>query len=391
MNRAQEYNQIAQSIVDHYENGTTSQANTTLSVPVSHYTDPARWSQEIERIFKRVPLMLAMTCEMKEPGAYKALEMAGVPVLLTRSKDGKPRAFINACTHRGAPIAADGHGSQARFSCPYHGWTFSNDGHLIGIADKGKFGDADPDAMGLTELPCDERVGFIFVVLTPGEEIDLDKWLGGLIDDLAPYHVEDWYYHNTLEITGANWKIAYDGYLEGYHFTALHPDTIASVSINNLMDFQAYGPHLRTAYGETNIEELKDVPKEEWHTRENNGFSFVRTLFPNISIYLGLGLGQIAQIAPGPTPGENRTFLNFVHPTPPKDEAEKDGLDETMHFLRDVVRDEDYDLNFKIQRGLQANPFENITFGRNEQGNQYFHKWVDYYLDDDPKAQPPTL
>ena len=90
-------------------------------------------------------------------------------------------------------------------------------------------------------------------------------------------------------------------------------------------------------------------------------------------------------------PAENRTFLNFVHPTPPKDEAEKDGFDETMHFLRDVVRDEDYDLNFKIQRGLLANPFENITFGRNEQGNQYFHKWVDYYLDDDPEALPPTL
>ena len=391
MDRAREYNQIAQGIVDHYKNGTTAQALGTLQVPVTSYTDPDRWDHEIDKIFKRLPLMLALTCEVKDPGAYKAIEMAGVPVLITRTKDGAIRAFINACTHRGSPIVPDGRGTAFRFSCPYHGWTYSNDGHLVGVADKAKFGDVAIEDMGLTELPCDERVGFIFVVLTPGDTIDVDKWLGDMADDLAPYGVEDWYYHDTLAIDGANWKIAYDGYLEGYHFTSLHPNTIANVTLNNLMDFTAYGPHLRTAYGETNIEEMMEIPRKDWHTRENNGFSFVRTLFPNISIYLGLGLGQIAQIVPGPTPGENRTFLNFVHPTPPKDNAQKAEFDETMTFLRDVVRDEDYDLNFKIQRGLRSNPYDHVTFGRNEQGNQYFHKWVDYYLDDNPDVMPPSL
>ncbi len=57
MDRAEEYNQIAQGIVDHYKNGTTAQALGTLQVPVTSYTDPDRWDHEIDKIFKRLPLM----------------------------------------------------------------------------------------------------------------------------------------------------------------------------------------------------------------------------------------------------------------------------------------------------------------------------------------------
>ena len=170
MDRAQEYNQIARKIVDHYQNNTTDLSADVMAVPISRYTDEEIWQQEIDLIFKRVPLMLALTCEMKNPGDYKAIEMAGVPVLITRGKDGKARAFINACSHRGAPVCEDGHGSASRFSCPYHGWTFGNEGQLVGVSDRQKFGDIDNETRGLTDLPCEERVGFIFVVLTPGFE-----------------------------------------------------------------------------------------------------------------------------------------------------------------------------------------------------------------------------
>ncbi len=68
------------------------------------------------------------------------------------------------------------------------------------------------------------------------------------------------------------------------------------MTMNDIMDFTAFGPHLRIAFASTNIEEIFELPKEEWWKKEGSGVDFVRTIFPNIAISLGLGIGQIAQI-----------------------------------------------------------------------------------------------
>jgi len=390
MDRAEEYNAIAERIVAHHQNDTTDQAEGIMEVPVSSYTDPVRWRREVDLIFKRLPVMVALTCEMPGPGNYKALDMVGVPLLVTRGKDGKVRAFINACRHRAAPIAQEGLGNANRFVCPYHGWTYRNDGSLFAVSEQHKFGEIDKDGYSLTELACDERAGMIFAMLTPGVEMDLDDWLGGMIDDVAPHKFEDWHFLESKVMHGANWKIAFDGYLEGYHFATLHTETILKVTLNNLMEFHAFGPHMRVAYGTTNIAVMDNAARTDLHKFEEQGFTFVRTLFPNISMYLGLGLGQIAQIIPGPTPGSNRTILYYVHARPPKDEAERQSLAQTAQFLFDVTYGEDYVLGERIQKSLDAQPFENVVFGRNERGNQYFHRWVDFYLSEDPQ-EPPQL
>jgi len=62
-----------------------------------------------------------------------------------------------------------------------------------------------------------------------------------------------------------------------------------------------------------------------------------------------------------------------------------------MDFFQDVVDTEDYQVGLAIQKGLEANAHANVTFGRNEAGNQLFHKWVEWYLSKDPSAPKPTL
>ncbi len=157
------------------------------------------------------------------------------------------------------------------------------------------------------------------------------------------------------------------------------------------MSFTAFGPHLRVAYCCPNITKLYDVPRDQWWTREEKGYSFVRTLFPNISIYVGLGTGQIAQLIPGPTPERNRTIMYYIRPAPPKDDAERQEIDQQVDFLVDVVDGEDYETGEQIQLGLKAKPFDHVLFGRNERGNQYFHKWLDWYLAEDETAGKPVL
>ena len=79
---------------------------------------------------------------MPNPGDYKAMEVTGIPILITREKNNKVNAFRNVCTHRGAIVAQEGIGNKSRFSCPYHGWTYSNSGDLQSLNmsnhDKGK-------------------------------------------------------------------------------------------------------------------------------------------------------------------------------------------------------------------------------------------------------------
>jgi len=390
VNRNDEYNKIAEKVVGHVENGTTDQAADILKVPTSDYTSNERWSVEMENIFQTLPLMLALSIEMPNPGDYKSIEVTGIPILITRDKNNNVNAFRNVCSHRGAIIAQEGIGNRSRFSCPYHGWTYSNTGDLIGVTDKSKFGDIDNKCFGLEKLQCKELAGLIFVSLSRNEGVDFEKFLAGMLPEVEHFDLENWYYHGFKVINGANWKIAFDGFLEGYHFNTAHKDTIATMTMNDIMDFTAFGPHLRIAFASTNIEEIHELPKNEWWKKEGCGVDFVRTLFPNISISLGLGIGQIAQILPGKDPYTNTTILHYLAPKKPKNKKEIAELDHFMNFLRDVVNDEDYILGMEIQKGLNSLSNDSVLFGRNERGNQFFHKYVDYYVEDNIK-KPPKL
>ena len=78
--RRSEYLAIAWRLIAHLEKGTTDSAETVKHVPVENYLEPARWQCEMDRIFKRLPLLLAFTSEMREAGDYKAIDVIGAPV-----------------------------------------------------------------------------------------------------------------------------------------------------------------------------------------------------------------------------------------------------------------------------------------------------------------------
>ena len=205
---------VAETMLDYLEQGRTFQSHRITTVPASHYTDPTRWAREVELIFKRVPLMCALTAELPEPGNYKAMEAMGLPLLITRDKDRQIHAFLNVCQHRGAPVVAEGLGKCSRFTCLYHGWTYSNDGRLLAVTDAKNFGEFDKSQRSLTALPCEERAGMIFVGLTPGSHIDVDGYFGSLLEDFEAADLAHWTFLGARVIEGANWKIAFDGYLE---------------------------------------------------------------------------------------------------------------------------------------------------------------------------------
>jgi len=80
--------EMARRNLAHCRAGTVDRAPSLHRVPARSYTDPERARSERERVFGRLPLVLAFSCELREAGAYKATEALGVPVLIVRAEGG---------------------------------------------------------------------------------------------------------------------------------------------------------------------------------------------------------------------------------------------------------------------------------------------------------------
>jgi phenylpropionate dioxygenase-like ring-hydroxylating dioxygenase large terminal subunit len=363
------------------------QAPDVKRIPANHYLDEGRAKLERDKIFKRVPLMLAASCELPKPGDYKACEPVGVPVLIARGTDGTVRAFINSCSHRGSQLVTETCGNARRITCPYHAWSFDLEGKLVGVYQEKDFGHVDRATHGLVRLPVLERAGLIWVILDQHSQLSIEKFLCGYDTMLENFGFESWYFFSRRTLKGPNWKIAYDGYLDLYHLPILHKNTFGADMPNRAL-YYPWGPHQRvTALGRTGMTggdaggsvppPPVTTPPEQWPMSALT--AGVWTIFPHISIASfdagGRGV-MISQLFPGETALESTTVQNYLMEKPPSDE-QREAADKMFGMLEYVVREEDYATGLRQQRALQSGARSHVLFGRNEGGGQRFHGYTD--------------
>ena len=377
--------EMARHSLAHARAGTIDQAQAIHKEPARHYFDRERWRLEMERVFKRVPLMLATTAELPNPGDYKAMDAVDTPVLVSRGQDGAVRAFVNMCRHRGSQIMPAGTGNAKRFTCPYHAWSYDQGGALIGVYSEKDFGTVDRSCYSLIELPAAERAGLIWVHLNPDAALDIDLFLSGYDDILQHFDFANWHFFESRVVEGPNWKIAYDGYLDLYHLPILHKNSFGPDMLNQAL-YYAWGPHQRVSSPDQSLAQYDDI--EDAAT--THLMSGVWTIFPHVSIagFDGGGRGvMISQLFPGATPQESYTVQNYLMEKPPADEEVTKQAHEQFKFLEYVVKEEDYATGLRQQKALLTGNMPHVMFGRNEGGGQRFHGWVDKLL----KADDQTL
>jgi phenylpropionate dioxygenase-like ring-hydroxylating dioxygenase large terminal subunit len=368
---------MARRGIEHSKAGTQSQTETVVRVPARNYFDRDRWELEMNRVFKRLPLMLGFSAELRQPGQYRAVDVAGVPVLMVRGDDHAIRAFVNTCSHRGAQLVPENTNGQARgFRCPYHGWTYATSGDLVGMMDPRDFGQVDKSCLGLTPLPVSERAGLIWVILSPTSTLDFDAFLQGYDELLAHLKFDECHVVGRQSIVGANWKVAYDGYLDFYHLPILHKNSFgADISSKAVYDW--WGPHQRVSGPDRHYDKLAATPESEWD--ESQLVGGVWTIFPHVSVAAfdaGGKMYMVSALFPGTTPDDSVTVQTFLH-TQPADADQARVVAEKMEFLKYVVRDEDYYTGIRIQKAMKTGAKPDVLFGRNEGGGQRFHRWVD--------------
>jgi phenylpropionate dioxygenase-like ring-hydroxylating dioxygenase large terminal subunit len=350
------------------------------TIPASNYFDPERWQREVDMIFKRVPLLLAMTAEIKEVNTYKAIDVVGMPVLISRGADGIARAFVNMCSHRGAQLVDPGVGTARRFACPYHNWTYNQEGDLVGVFKQDDFGQLDTSCLGLTQLPIAERAGLIWVTLSPDSKLDFDAFFAGYDEMLEFCDFASMNHFGTRILAGPNWKISFDGYVDFYHLPILHKNTFGPDMSPDAL-FHRVGPHQRVTGPRGNWAKLEGRPTSEWPESVLTGG--VWSVFPHGSIagfeIEGHKIYQVARVFPGATADESVTYLDFISTAPKTDEFIA-AANKQIAFLENVVRDEDYATGLKIQRTVKTGAKKVLHFGRNEGGAQYVHGWLDALL-----------
>ena len=369
--------ELAKRALQHFNEGSTDRAPSQMRIPLSAYTDESRFQAEREAVFFDSPIAVALSLELRESGDFQTQTIMGVPLLLTRDRDGTAHCFINVCRHRGAKVCLQEKGHQARFSCPYHAWTYNNRGELVGVYGEESFGEVDRATMGLTELACEERAGVIFVCLTPGKAFDIDAWLGEFADKLADQQLTNWHLYTERYLQGSGWKATMDGYLEVYHHDSVHGKTVGPHTVGNLLVHDTWGAHQRMAFARKNIEELNGVPPESWAQPESH-IRVVHSVFPNLSISAILG-GQclVGFIYPGETSTTTLTRQLILSAEIPTTEDKRAAVETFSQMTLQAVRDEDYALVATVQGALRSGANDSFLIGRNEPAVQHYHKMID--------------
>ncbi|MCH9674600.1 MAG: aromatic ring-hydroxylating dioxygenase subunit alpha, partial [Gammaproteobacteria bacterium] len=315
--------------------------------------------------------------------------------LATRDDKGRFRAFLNACRHRGVRVANERRGVSPRFQCPFHNWTYSNAGDLLGIPRSKDFGEIDKSCHGLIELPAAERYGQLWVHPQPNGTLDIDELLGDLAPEIAEWNVGDLVFMGESVIDKQlNWKLANDTFGETYHFARLHKNTLGQLFRGDALAYEVFGRNHRFCFPSVNVDGVREKPEEEWSVRPSVNVLYY--LFPNIQFNVGARSVTVIRIYPDQVnPGRSITRIAHYYT-----QADIDGLAEaetvidasnvydintrgegkvgfsvaaSMEIFDSTVEKEDYAMGETTQQSAEDGLLEHVIFGRNEPALHHYH------------------
>lgn len=193
-----------------------------LSMPPGAYRSEELLELELDKIFRKDWQCTGRIEFIPSQGDYYTYEVAGEPLIIHRHSSGDIKAFSNVCQHRLAPLT-EGTGNTKRFVCPYHRWTYDEDGKLLFTPHATNI---DCKKYKLKEINVEVWHGWIFVNLDDKAEplaprlTGLDKLIGKY--DMANMETVIW--RDTVWDT--NWKILAENFMESYHLFSIHPKTV---------------------------------------------------------------------------------------------------------------------------------------------------------------------
>jgi Rieske 2Fe-2S family protein len=324
------------------------------------YSSDEVFDRERERIFHRSWFYVCRD-ERLAAGDRFVADVAGESVLVVKDRDGQVQAHANVCRHRGARLCEEsGPGSKAGITCPYHAWTYSLDGRLIGTPHLAA-DEVDRDSLSLWGVACEIWHGFVFVNLAPDPTPLRDSFAAGL-DSVKLFEHLRLGELRTGVVTStdvrANWKILVENYQECLHCSWVHPELVDIVPLyktGSVVDPSRPdgGVSLRgnsfSLTGRSNLPVLPHMPVEE------AGSYYGATIFPNMFIDV-TGTSVIVSSLWPRSAGETTVTMEYLFAA---DTIAMPGFDpaEIVDFS-ELVGKQDYDVSERVQRGVSSRYFD---------------------------------
>jgi choline monooxygenase len=317
------------------------------TIPSSWYVNPDVANLERQTVFSRSWQVAARLDQLREPGSYVTCTIAGEPIVVVRGEDNMLRAFFNVCRHHAAAVMTAESGQTTQLRCPYHGWTYSLEGHLKTAPDLGGICNFDRKATGLVPINAMEWKDWIWVSLNTIAPPIFEE-----IPDLQTRHLL-WFERRRYHVD-CNWKVFVDNYLDGgYHVPRLH------YSLDSVLDYAEYQI------------ELGDRCCLQWSPFRPAGRALYYWFYPNFMVNLYSHAMDTNLVVPI---GIDRTEVIFdFYFTDVSQEARERNL--ARIALSEKIQDEDVDICRSVQRGLESRSYSSGRLSvRREAGEHLFHR-----------------
>ncbi|MFF7556139.1 aromatic ring-hydroxylating dioxygenase subunit alpha [Streptomyces olivaceus] len=202
------------------------------TLPGRYYTDPEVFRQEQRHVFEAMWFCAVRAADLERPGAFRTVQVGRENVLVTRTRTGGLRAFLNVCRHRGARLCLEESGEVRRtLQCPYHAWTYDLDGRLVAAPNLTKMPDVDRSEYGLVEVALREWLGYAWVCLAEEPPSFEETVRGAVVERLGDPAAVEAYGTEGLALgrrvryeVRANWKLIVENFMECYHCATIHPE-----------------------------------------------------------------------------------------------------------------------------------------------------------------------
>ena len=336
---------------------------------------------ERERVFARNWFYAGRAEVLQEPGDFVTVDVVGESVIVLRAKDGELHGFYNVCRHRGSRLCEEESGRmKGAVKCPYHAWSYSFDGQLIGTPNVGK-DEIDRDSLGLWPVAVDVWQGFLFVHLganpVPVEQALHEQGGWDAPIRMARFDLDRLRIgHQTVSEVRANWKILIDNYNECLHCPTVHPELVAVVPTFRTgasYDAQrsdggvgiANGGNSFSATGHSKLPVAKGL-------REAEDSLFGCTAYPNMFIDV-TGTGAISTILLPREPGHTTVVTEYLFEP---DVIAAEGFDpsEIVDFS-ELVAHQDYVVCERVQRGTGSRAFTHGVLAEKDELVNAFNGW----------------
>src|SRR5271163_3646929 len=337
------------------------------TIPSPWYFDRDFYEAERAGVFATSWQAVGRAEQVREHGQFFTADIAGEPIVVARGEDGVLRAFYNVCRHHAAAVATEAAGCAKQFRCPYHGWTYGNNGALKGMVEFEGVCNFERKDNGLVSISVDAWENFIFVNLD-GKAAPLAGFLGKVPSLVATLNLKEklHYFDRRIYTLNCNWKVYVDNYLDGgYHVPHAHK------GLSSVVEYTKYTIENFSTACLQSSPLSSDSTSEAGVAATRQGRAFYLWVYPNFMVNAYEGVMDTNLVLPLGVDKCAVVFDYYFADTSPSAEARN----RESIAVSEIVQDEDEAICDSVQRGLGSRAYAAGRLSvRREAGEHLFHR-----------------